>query len=104
MIAGDPFVLPQRRESWLAIGYLVVIGSIAVFLLYLMVLWYWGGDARRVRVRDHRVRDCSAVRMARRRTGHLGLDAWRALGPGGRVYVGALGPGRLKDSSLDPAM
>ena len=75
MIAGDPFVLPQRRESWLAIGYLVVIGSIAVFLLYLMVLLYWGGDARRVRVRDHRVRDCSAVRMARRRTGHLGLDA-----------------------------
>jgi len=38
MIAGDPFVLPQRGETWLAIGYLVVIGSIAVFLLYLVVL------------------------------------------------------------------
>ena len=38
MIAGDPLVLPQRRETWLAIGYLVVIGSIAVFLLYVVVL------------------------------------------------------------------
>jgi drug/metabolite transporter (DMT)-like permease len=34
-------VLPQRIEAWLAIGYLVVIGSIVVFLLYVVVLRYW---------------------------------------------------------------
>jgi drug/metabolite transporter (DMT)-like permease len=41
MIAGDPVVLPQRVETWLAIGYLVVIGSVVVFLLYVVVLRYW---------------------------------------------------------------
>ncbi len=41
MVAGDPLVLPQRVETWLAIGYLVVVGSAVVFLLYLVVLRYW---------------------------------------------------------------
>lgn len=40
-ITGDPFVLPQGIETWLAIGYLVVIGSIVVYLLYAVVLRYW---------------------------------------------------------------
>ncbi|ELT43554.1 DMT family transporter [Arthrobacter nitrophenolicus] len=41
MAAGDPLVIPQRIETWLAIGYLVVIGSVVVFLLYLVVLQSW---------------------------------------------------------------
>jgi len=40
-ITGDPFVLPQGIKTWLAIGYLVVIGSIVVHLLYAVVLRYW---------------------------------------------------------------
>ncbi|WP_407709111.1 DMT family transporter [Arthrobacter nitrophenolicus] len=41
MAAGDPLVIPQRIETWLALGYLVVIGSVVVFLLYLVVLQSW---------------------------------------------------------------
>jgi drug/metabolite transporter (DMT)-like permease len=41
LIAGDPLVFPRHAETWLAISYLVVIGSVAVFLLYLVVLRYW---------------------------------------------------------------
>lgn len=41
LVAGDPPVLPTRVETWLALGYLVVIGSVVVFLLYLVVLRYW---------------------------------------------------------------
>jgi drug/metabolite transporter (DMT)-like permease len=41
ILTGDPLVLPQRVETWLAICYLVVIGSVVVFLLYLFVLGHW---------------------------------------------------------------
>jgi hypothetical protein len=90
-ITGNPFVLPQGIETWLAIGYLVVIGSIVVYLLDAGAPAL-GGDARRVRVRDHPVRDCSAVRMARRQTGHPRLGGGRAPARGG-VHLGALRSG-----------
>ena len=41
LIAGEPIVLPHRPERWAAMAYLVVIGSVVVFLLYLVVLRYW---------------------------------------------------------------
>lgn len=41
VVAGDPFALPQQGETWLAIAYLVVVGSVVVFLLYLVVLRTW---------------------------------------------------------------
>lgn len=39
--AGDRVVFPQRMETWWAIAYLVVIGSVVVFLLYVFVLGHW---------------------------------------------------------------
>jgi drug/metabolite transporter (DMT)-like permease len=42
LIADEPIVLPHRLETWAAMAYLVVIGSVVVFLLYLIVLRYWG--------------------------------------------------------------
>jgi drug/metabolite transporter (DMT)-like permease len=44
MLVGDPLVLPARGETWLAVGYLVAIGSVAVFLLYVFVLRYWSAS------------------------------------------------------------
>ena len=41
LIAGDSIELPDRRATWLAIGYLVVLGSGVVFVLGLVVLRYW---------------------------------------------------------------
>jgi len=40
-VVGEPKVLPQRAETWAALGYLSIVGSILVFLLYLVVLQYW---------------------------------------------------------------
>ncbi len=40
-LAGESFSLPRRAETWAAIGYLVTVGSVVVFLLYLFVLRHW---------------------------------------------------------------
>lgn len=40
-ITGEPQTLPERPETWIAIAYLVIGGSIAVFTLYLFVLKTW---------------------------------------------------------------
>jgi drug/metabolite transporter (DMT)-like permease len=44
MVAGDPLVLPQRAATWAAVGYLVVVGSVVVFVLYIVVLRYWSAS------------------------------------------------------------
>src|SRR5215217_3512574 len=41
LLAGEAFELPRRGETWFAIGYLVPVGSVLVFVLYLVVLRYW---------------------------------------------------------------
>jgi drug/metabolite transporter (DMT)-like permease len=41
LVADEPILLPHRPETWAAMAYLVVIGSVVVFLLYLVVLRYW---------------------------------------------------------------
>ena len=38
---GEVWTVPERRDTWIALAYLVVMGSIAVFLLYLFVLRQW---------------------------------------------------------------
>ncbi|HEX5995615.1 MAG TPA: EamA family transporter [Jiangellales bacterium] len=44
VVAREPLVLPQRAATWLALAYLVVIGSGAVFVLYLVVLRHWAAS------------------------------------------------------------
>jgi drug/metabolite transporter (DMT)-like permease len=38
VVTGEPIVLPHRPETWAGMAYLVVTGSVVVFLLYLVVL------------------------------------------------------------------
>lgn len=38
---GDPIALPRHASTWMALAYLVPIGSIAVFQLYVTVLRRW---------------------------------------------------------------
>lgn len=38
---GEVWTVPEHRDTWIALAYLVVVGSIAVFLLYLFVLRHW---------------------------------------------------------------
>ncbi|MDQ4144366.1 MAG: EamA family transporter [Actinomycetota bacterium] len=45
LIVREPWTIPEQQETWVAIAYLVIVGSIGVFLLYLLVLKHW--DASR---------------------------------------------------------
>jgi drug/metabolite transporter (DMT)-like permease len=44
LLARETIELPDRSETWLAIGYLVPVGSVVVFVLYLVVLRYWAAS------------------------------------------------------------
>ncbi|MGH2573602.1 MAG: EamA family transporter [Actinomycetota bacterium] len=44
VVVGERLELPQRTATWVAIGYLVVVGSVLVFVLYLVVLRYWAAS------------------------------------------------------------
>ncbi len=41
LIAGEPIRLPQQAATWLTLAYLVPVGSVGVFLLFLTVLRHW---------------------------------------------------------------
>jgi drug/metabolite transporter (DMT)-like permease len=41
LLAGDSFTIPTLRATWLAIAYMVVIGSGVVFVLWVFVLKRW---------------------------------------------------------------
>jgi len=45
LLVGDVFTLPSLRATWLAVAYMVVIGSGVVFILWVYVLKHW--DASR---------------------------------------------------------
>ncbi|MGW2399335.1 DMT family transporter [Kitasatospora sp. NPDC001664] len=41
-LAGDTWALPTRPATWWAVGYLVLVGSVLTFVLYLLVIKGWG--------------------------------------------------------------
>lgn len=45
LLAGERPVLPQSPQGWLGLSYLVVIGSVVVFTLYLYVIVRWTASA-----------------------------------------------------------
>jgi drug/metabolite transporter (DMT)-like permease len=44
LLAGEPHRLPDDPETWVAVSYLVTLGSMGVFLLYLYVLRRWAAS------------------------------------------------------------
>ena len=44
VLVGETIELPRELETWLALGYLVVVGSIVVFVLYVFVLRFWSAS------------------------------------------------------------
>ena len=44
LLVGEKIALPEHAETWIALGYLVVVGSIVVFGLYVLVLRYWSAS------------------------------------------------------------
>jgi drug/metabolite transporter (DMT)-like permease len=41
LLVSEPIALPERTATWVALAYLVVVGSMLVFVLYLVVLRQW---------------------------------------------------------------
>jgi drug/metabolite transporter (DMT)-like permease len=44
ILLGEPRVIPQRIETWAAVAYVVVIGTVVVFLLHVYVAQNWGAS------------------------------------------------------------
>jgi drug/metabolite transporter (DMT)-like permease len=44
LLAGESLAVPQRSATWVALGYLVVVGSVVVFVLFLFVLRHWAAS------------------------------------------------------------
>ena len=45
LIVGEDWVVPRETNTWLALGWLVVIGSVCLFVLYLFVITRWTASA-----------------------------------------------------------
>jgi drug/metabolite transporter (DMT)-like permease len=41
LVVRERMALPELAATWVAVGYLVVVGSVLVFVLYLVVLHHW---------------------------------------------------------------
>src|SRR5215210_7374456 len=44
VLAGESLVVPRRPATWVALTYLVLVGSVIVFVLFLFVLGHWGAS------------------------------------------------------------
>jgi drug/metabolite transporter (DMT)-like permease len=44
LLAGETLELPERAATWVALAYLVVVGSVIVFSLYIVVLRHWSAS------------------------------------------------------------
>lgn len=44
LLFGESIVLPERAATWVALGYVVVVGSVLVFVLYLVVIRLWNAS------------------------------------------------------------
>lgn len=42
LLLGEPRVLPRRSETWVALAYIVAIGSVIVFVLHVYIAQHWG--------------------------------------------------------------
>jgi drug/metabolite transporter (DMT)-like permease len=44
LLFGETIAVPRDSDTWLAVGYLVIVGSGIVFVLYVLVLRYWSAS------------------------------------------------------------
>jgi len=61
LIAGESWALPSQNATWVALAYLVVLGSTALFVAFLFVLGRWTASATSTACS---VRGCRSVRRA----------------------------------------
>src|SRR3954451_19057379 len=103
VLAGESLVVPRRAATWAALAYLVVVGSVVVFVLFLFVLRHWAASRTSyvyvlipfVTVALSASLDGEPVDPGLVLGGLLVLTG---------VYVGALRPGRTPPIPLAPAL
>jgi drug/metabolite transporter (DMT)-like permease len=94
LLAREAIALPTRVATWVAVGYMVVAGSVLVFVLYVVMLRYWTASrAAYVFVVIPMVTVALSVWLDDEPLG-AGLLLGGLLVLGG-VYVGALRPTRV---------
>jgi len=103
VLAGESLVVPQRAATWVALAYLVLVGSVVVFVLFLFVLRLWAAS-----------RTAYVYVLVPFIT--VALSAWLDDEPVGAglvlggllvltgVYVGALRPARAPPMPPEPAL
>jgi drug/metabolite transporter (DMT)-like permease len=103
VIAGESLVVPRRAATWIALTYLVLVGSVVVFVLFLFVLRHWPAS-----------RTAYVYVLVPFVT--VALSAWLDDEPVGAglvlggilvltgVYVGALRPARSPPTPPEPAL
>jgi drug/metabolite transporter (DMT)-like permease len=101
-LVGEPIALPERTATWVALAYLVVIGSMLVFGLYIVVLRRWPASR-------------AAYTFVLIPIVTVTLSAWlddEPIGTGlvfggllvlAGVYVGALRPARVRPTPAEAA-
>jgi drug/metabolite transporter (DMT)-like permease len=101
-LVGEPIALPERTATWVALAYLVVIGSMLVFGLYIVVLRRWPASR-------------AAYTFVLIPIVTVTLSAWlddEPIGTGlvfggllvlAGVYVGALRPARVRPAPAEAA-
>jgi drug/metabolite transporter (DMT)-like permease len=103
VLAGESLVVPQRAATWVALAYLVLVGSVVVFVLFLFVLRHWAAS-----------RTAYVYVLVPFVT--VALSAWLDDEPVGAglvlggllvltgVYVGALRPARTSPTPPEPVL
>lgn len=100
LVAREPLTLPSARATWLALAYLVIGGSFAVFALYLYVLRRWTASAASYQfvLFPFVTLTLSAWLTGERLTPMLAVGGLLVLAG---VYVGALRRGRARPNERD---
>lgn len=100
LLVDEPMTLPERAATWVALTYLVAVGSVIVFVLYLVVLRHWSASR-------------AAYTFVLIPIVTVMLSAWlddEPIGAGlilggllvlAGVYVGALRPARVSPASAE---
>lgn len=94
LLAGESFAIPQRSETWLALGYMSIFSSALAFVLYIFLLGRWPASRVAYTFVVSPVVTVVLSALIMDEALHTGLILGGALILGG-VYVGALRPARL---------
>lgn len=91
LLAGDRWTLPARTDTWIAVGYLVLAGSAAVFWLFIFVVRRWTASAVSF---EFLLIPLATIPLSALVTGEV-ITAWMLLGGAIvliGVYLGAFAP------------